>query len=213
MKRNAILLGLAIVLLCLVAAGYRPMLVAMERHTRHIQRLAAEKNALPLVLDATTKSILAGADRVETFRLADFHEEERRTEAEDALLSGDHQATLDDHVILRTGPPQGETFAAALRAALSKTPSPIGADGLMSGTPSCFDPGVGFRVWNGKAHVDLCVCFYCSGVEIVTKNAKHKTVSQETVNLGASRSAYLALSRQAFPKDAALAAVKDTEDY
>jgi len=207
MKRIAIFLGLAP--FCLAAAGYRPMLVAVERHRRHDSMLAAERNARPLILDATTKAILAGADRVETFRLADFHEREDRTPAEEEALSSGHLRTLDDHVILRTGAPQGKAFATALRAALSQAPSPVGADGLMSLVPSCFDPGVGFRVWKGAAHVDLCVCFYCSGVEIVTKDAKHKIISQQIVTLGRSRAAFLALSRQAFPQDAALAAVKD----
>lgn len=207
MKRIAIFLGLAI--FCLAAAGYRPMLVAVERHRRHDLMLAAERNARPLVLDATTTAILAGTDRVETFRLADFHEGEDYTPAERAALEGGHPGSLDDHMILRTGAPQGKAFATALHAALSQTPSPIGADGLMTLIPSCFDPGVGFRVWRGAAHVDLCVCFYCSGVEIVTKDAKHKIVSRQTVTLGRSRAAFLALSRQAFPQDAALAAVKD----
>ena len=182
MKRIALLVGL--VLVCLAAAGYRPVLIAMERHTHHLERLAAERNALPLVLDATTRSILAGADRVETFRLVDFHEEEGYTNAQRTALDNSHLGELDDHQILRVGPSQGRESAAALRAALSRTPSPIGKDGLMSGVPSCFDPGVGFRIWEGPAHVDLCVCFYCSGVEIVTKNAQHKTVSQQKVTLG-----------------------------
>ncbi len=207
MKRIAIFLGLAV--FCLAAAGYRPMLVAVERHRRHDLMLADERNARPLVLNATTTAILAGADRVETFRLADFHEGEEYTPAERAALDGGHMGSLDDHMILRTGAPQGKAFATALHAALSQTPSPIGADGLMTLIPSCFDPGVGFRVWRGAAHVDLCVCFYCSGVEIVAKDAKHKTVSQQTVTLGRSRAAFLALSRRAFPQDAALAAVKD----
>lgn len=207
MKRVAIFLGLAI--FGLAAAGYRPMLVAVERHRRHDSMLAAERNARPLILDATTEAILAGADRVETFRLDDFHEAEGRSEVGIEFLERHRQGTLDDHMILRTGAPQGKAFATALRAALSKTPSPIGKDGLMSLIPSCFDPGVGFRVWKGAAHVDLCVCFYCSGVEIVTKDAKHKIVSQQTVTLGRSRAVFLALSRRAFPQDAALAAVKD----
>ncbi len=211
MKRNVILIVLALVTLSLTAVEYRPMLIARERYTRRAERLVAEKNALPLVLDTATESILAGADRVETFRLADFHEGEQRTEAEDALLSGDHQAMLDNYVILRAGSPQDKTFAATLRAALSQTPSPIGKDGRGVGVPSCFDPGIGFRIWKGAAHVDLCVCFYCSGIEIVTRDADHKTVSQQTLTLGRSRAAFLTLSRQAFPQDVALAALKDTE--
>lgn len=72
----------------------------------------------------------------------------------------------------------------------------------------CFVPGVGFRVWKGRAHTDLCVCFYCSGVEIITKDAKHKEVYHHQTVLGGSRAAFLALARQAFPQDAHLAALK-----
>ena len=202
MKRNPIVFGL--VILCLiVVVWYRPI---MERQRRHTQRLAAEYGPL-LVLDATTKSILVGADRVETFRLiedADIERTPAELAEEQAASSGPHVKKLDDYTILRVGPLQSRSFAAGLVGALSKVNGP----GMMT---QCFSPGVGYRVWEGQAHVDLCVCFYCSGVEIITKDATHKIVYQEHGSLGRSRAAFLALSRQAFPNDAALAAVKDTE--
>ena len=201
----SILLGATLV--CLAAAGYRPVLIAMERHTRRTEILAAENGPL-LVLDAMTKSILAGADRVETFRLvedADSDPTPAQLAEIQAATTGPHVKTLDDYTVLRTGPPQGKAFAEALQGALAQ------AEAEQDGA-QCFSPGVGFRVWKGLAHVDLCVCFHCSGVEITTTNAGHKAAQPLRYNLGRSRAAFLALSRQAFPQDAALAAVKDTEE-
>ncbi len=200
MKRILIVAILAV--LCIAAVGYRPV---HEAWARRQYRDEAVKNEIPLVLDAKTQAVLSGADRVETFRLVDFHEEERYTDTERNLLSSPHTQSLDDHQVLRVSPAQGEAFADALRAALAKTPGPIGKDGLMSGVPSCFDPGVGFRVWNGKSSVDLCVCFYCTAIEIDTNNAANKSKQTLMTPLGSSRPEWLALSKQAFPQDAALA--------
>jgi len=76
-------------------------------------------------------------------------------------------------------------------------------------TTFCFDPGVGFRVWQGKVRAGLCVCFYCSDVDIITQEDRHKEVFHQRTNLGGSRAAFLALARRAFPKDARLSAPED----
>ena len=132
---------------------------------------------------------------MEVFRLAggDYDETPGRTR---------DLGSLDSYIVLHKGAPQGKALAAGLSAALSASDSPS----LMT---QCFDPGVGFRVWKGRAHTDLCVCFLCSGVEVITEDARHKEVFHQRAELGRSRAAFLALSRQAFPQDAALAAVKD----
>lgn len=202
MKR--ILIVLSLVVFCLAAVGYKPVYQAWVRQ-QNIDEAA--KNEIPLVLDAQTQAILSGADRVETFRLVDFHEEESYTSAERDLLSASHTQSLGDHQVLWVGPAQGKAFGDTLRAALAKTPGPIRKDGLMSGVPSCFDPGVGFRVWSGKSSVDLCVCFYCTAIEIDTHNAASNSKQQLMTNLGSSRPVWLALSRQVFPQDARLAAL------
>ena len=207
MKRNVILLGLAIVIACFAPTGYRMALVAKERHTRALYQRQRD-NSPPLVLDATTKNILDGADRVETFRLvedADIERTPAEFAEEQAATSGPHVKRLGDYVILHAGPTQDKAFAARLSGALSL----VHEEGAGS---QCFSPGVGFRVWKGLAHVDLCVCFYCSGVDIKTADPKHKALPSIRVSLDRSRAALLALSRQAFPQDKALAAVKDTED-
>ena len=151
-----------------------------------------------LQVDPLTQSVLAGADRVETFRLADFHEHPQ-TKAEFALLDKGGLGSLDDHTIIRIGKTQDAAFARRLLHALS-----IANDPAHSFMPSCFDPGVGFRAWTGKAHTDIVICFYCSGVEIQSKDASGKPGAKTHVDLGAARPALLALSREAFPDDTRL---------
>ena len=192
MKRVLVLLIFAALTVGAVGYGLPRAALWREHRLREQLRDARPFPTGPLVLDAATKAILAGADRVETFRLVDFHEEENSTAAERDVVSGDHVATLDDHLIVRTGAPQGKAFAADLSRAVSTLKSPS----FMS---QCFDPGVGFRVWKGQAHTDLCVCFYCSGIEIITKDARHKEVFHQRAELGTSRAAFLARARQAFP--------------
>ena len=202
MKRVVVLSIFAALAVGIAGHGLPRAALWRERLQRQKQREAMLLPTGPLVLDAATKAVFAGADRVETFRLADFHEEEKldRTPAAQAALDG-HLGRLDDHAVLRAGAPQGEEFAAHLGAALSQ----VNDFGLVS---QCFDPGVGFRVWKGKAHTDLCVCFYCSGVEIITQDAARKEVFRKQTDLGRSRAAFLALARQAFPQDAPLSALK-----
>ncbi len=194
MKRITILL--ICVFLTVGAVGYglpRAALLWKEHQLRAQLRNARPFPTGPLVLDATTKTILTGADRVETFRLAGGDYDEAPDRIRDL-------GTLDDHTILHIGALQGKAFAADLSAALASSESPS----FMS---QCFDPGVGFRVWKGQAHTDLCVCFLCSGVEIITKDARHKEVFHQRADLGKSRTAFLALARQAFPQDAQIAAL------
>ncbi len=198
MKRIAIIV--ALVAVCLAAFSYPFARMAWERHTREQGRLAWLAESKPPVLDTVTQGVLTGADRVETFRLADFHEDEDTPEARAAKSTPPNQS-LDDYAVLHKGPTQGAAFAASISAALKQTRSP----GSYS---QCFDPGVGYRVWKGKAHTDLCVCFYCEGIELITQDAHHKEITKTMISLGAARPAFLALSRQAFPQDKALAALK-----
>lgn len=199
MKRTAIVA--ALVALCVAAFSFPSARAAWERHTREQARRSLMMQTTPLVPDPLTQSILSNPDRVETFRLADFHEEEQDTPEARAALSTPHRQLLDDHAVLRQGQPQGAAFAAAIGAALRQTRSP-------GNYYSCFDPGIGYRVWKGKAHTDLCICFYCEGIELITQDAHHKEVTKTMISLGAARPAFLALSRQAFPQDKALAALK-----
>ena len=198
MKRTAIIAALAVV--CVAVFAYTPARVLWEHRTREQARRSMMMQTTPFVPDPVTQSILSNPDRVETFRLDDFHEGENRTAAEYAEMSKPHEQ-LENHTVMHRGLPQGAAFAAAIGVALRQTRSP-------GNYYSCFDPGVGYRVWKGQAHTDLCVCFYCEGIELNTQDAHHKEVTRTMISLGAARPAFLALSQQAFPQDKALAALK-----
>lgn len=197
MKRPVIFLAAA--LLFLAAVGYGPARVAWERHARAQARQARVFGGTPFIPNAATRGILSGADRVDTFRLAEESEDRDQSPEEQAALFGPHAQSLDDYAVLCVGPPQDRAFANALGTALAGTKE--------AAMTQCFDPGVGFRVWKGQAHVDLCVCFHCAGVEVITKDAHHRVVQEGRTDLGASRGAFLALSRRAFPDDKAIAAL------
>ena len=206
MKPTAIIAALAVV--CVAAFAYTPARVLWDHRTREQARRSMMMQTTPFVPDPVTRGILDGADRVETFRLDDFHEGESRTaaEAQQADRLRARGQLLDDHAVLHQGQSQRRAFAAALGVALGQVRIPTSS--LKALMPSCFDPGVGYRVWKGKAHTDLCVCFYCAGIEMITKDAQNKVVTQTMMGLGAARPAFLALSQQAFPKDKDLAALK-----
>ncbi len=206
MKR--ILVVASIVILCVAAVGYGVPRYRLARESARRQRYIQEERQIedrtPLVLDAKTQAILSGADRVETFRLAGGGDEEELTGAEQAALHGPHPQYFENYSVMDVGQPQGKPFAASLQKALSQVSGAV--DGAQ-----CFDPGVGFRVWKAKAHVDVCVCFYCSGIQITTPYTSPESIRQNPYHqptmLGESRPALLALSKEAFPQDARLAAL------
>jgi len=194
MKRPLVVTG--IVVFCLAAAYYgvpRGELAweTSQRQSRYDEYFASKP---PLVLDARTQAILSGADRVETFRLEDDDEDE--DEPDYAASRGLHAQYLDGHKVLRVGPERDRAFAAALRAALAEVPSPT-----ESGVPGDFMPGIGFRVWKGEAHVDVCASFVSNFLQVSTKDAHHKLLQQTMTTLGLSRPAFFTLSEQAFPND------------
>lgn len=92
MKRTVILLSLMI--FCLAAVTYGLKRAVLERHRQMPAQHAMPANSKPLVLDVATQTILAGANRVETYRLADFHEGENRTPEERAVLAEPHLLSL-----------------------------------------------------------------------------------------------------------------------
>lgn len=202
-----VLIALSLVALCLAAMYGVPQYQRSREAARRQQYLEdAAKNEVPLVLDARTSALLAGADRVETFRLVDNSEDQDEGQAPSPV--GTRKQLIDDYQVLRVGPMQDKVFAATLRRAVAQVPGPIGKDGMASLMPSCFEPGFAFRVWQGKSHVDICVCFHCTGIQLFTEDPRHNFSHQLTTTLGSSRAAFLALSKQAFSNDANIVALK-----
>ncbi len=210
MKRVVLLLGFGLV--CMGVTYYAaPRYVAARKtadQNAAYARMLAENG--PLVLDRATQAVLANADRVETFRLRNPNED--YDEQDMPKLIGPHVRLLDQCEVMRVGPSEHRAVAAALQAALSKVPSPVQKNGQFSlapvGSPNDFGADIGFRVWKGKAHVDVCVGLYTNFVEITTEDAYSKPLAQTTASLGASRPAFIALSKQAFPQDKTLAALE-----
>ncbi len=205
MKRTVTVVSL--IIFCLLAAiAAAPYCRQAQETARRDAAYTAYKHKMgydkPLALGPETCAVLDGADRVETFHLQGGDEDENAGQQAALQKAYDSPRYLGDYLILGDGPVQGKPFGAALHAALAQgTSAPDSAQ--------CFMPGVGFRAWKGQAHTDVCVCFTCSGVEVTTKDAKHTLGYHSLTILGASRPALLALSRQAFPQDKQLAAVRN----
>ena len=209
MKRIVVLLGFGLV--CISAAYYAAPRYVSARKTADRNAAYARimaKNG-PLVLNPMTQAILSSSDRVETLRLRNPNED--YDEQDMPATIGPHVQLMDQCEVMRVGPVENHAMAAALQAALFKVPSPVQPNGDLSlmpvGSPNDFGADVGFRVWKGKAHVDICAGFSTGCLEVITKDASPKSLMQTTANMGASRPAFVALSRQAFPQDKSLAAL------
>ena len=64
------------------------------------------------------------------------------------------------------------------------------------------NPGVAYRIWSGKQCVEVIICFHCNQMIITAKNAKGEIVRRTYTEIVTMRSRLIALSKDAFPKDA-----------
>ncbi len=166
-------------------------------------RFQQKRNTVPtLSIEARTRAVFENADKVEVFRLADFHEM-MRPNAENEAIEKQKYGEMRTYTITRVGTEQNAAFAQKLLSALEQA-APKDNSGI-----SCFDPGVGFRVHQGKSFVEIFVCFHCSGVEIVTTDENKQEIWRSHTELGAARTPLLALSRRAFPDDKNLRELKE----
>jgi hypothetical protein len=99
--------------------------------------------------DARTRDILAGATKVEVFRL------DGKWEGEVGVKGGASPEFIGRFPVTARGADQGPEFAAELAAVL--------ADPTVYSGPfaKCYWPGVAFRVWKGGEAADVLVCFLC----------------------------------------------------
>lgn len=196
MKRNALIAAVALAASAIVAVpAYRATVGRARRsQVQRNLRFYATPALPPLSLDSKTASILAGAGRVETFRLADYHEHLGRPPEEFKAMETRKFGKMGTFTIVRVGAPRDREFSLGIARALGQ--ASVGMAGSM-----CFDPGVGFRSWRGRESVDVAICFNCSGIEITTRDASRKVIKSQRADLGQSRSALWALSGQAFPDD------------
>ncbi|MCK6471503.1 MAG: hypothetical protein L6R28_07135 [Planctomycetes bacterium] len=66
-------------------------------------------------------------------------------------------------------------------------------------------PGVAFRVWKGKASVDVILCFECSILIVATGD---KEAHSKSENFDNARAALVALAKSAFPDDKTIQGLK-----
>ena len=154
------------------------------------------------VIDASTAGLIDSGTRVETYRLADFHEMEMQPDTVREAMEK-HPQLLDNYSVTRRGPTLDGAFAHRLARALAS-----GRTSTSSFVPSCFDPGVGFRAWHGKDYTTVVICFHCLGVKIggVTNG---KPIAETFSELGTARDDLLGLSLEAFPDDKILKGLRD----
>jgi len=150
-------------------------------------------------LDAVTDDVLTNADKVEALRLSYYAGSAVDLSDEKGLYD-----TLSGYVLRRPAHVVNTNFAPRLLSALRSLPDP--KDQTLV---SCFDPGVGFRVWHGGEWTEMFICFRCQGIEISTTNAEGKKSGSVYMDLGAARKPLLAMSREAFLEDKVLQELKD----
>jgi hypothetical protein len=127
--------------------------------------------------------LLQGATRVEVFRVA----------PEEAKPG---EKSVGGYRVAATGAEQKKEFAGRLTAVLLK-------DETYFGTQSrCFLPGVAFRLWDeDKQSVDVVICFGCSNLRVIARDADGKEVKTAAGGFGPDKGALLKLAKEAFPDD------------
>jgi hypothetical protein len=74
------------------------------------------------------------------------------------------------------------------------------------GAYKCFEPGVGFRIWNGKESVDMTVCFIC----------ERFLLGEAPGDFGGSPGIFgqlAKLAKEAFPDDKEIQGLPDKSKY
>jgi len=139
-------------------------------------------------LDARTAAILAGATRVEVYRI------DARDDPPDPTPVKPGDATVGGYAILSRGPDQGPEFGAKLADILAdeKTYS----DRLAA----CFWPGVAFRVYKGDECVDVVICFRCSNFYLGPP-ADKPVMENASFAFTAARARLVRLAEEAFSDD------------
>src|SRR5271156_1276059 len=101
-------------------------------------------------LDSRTTAILAGATKVEVFRIdpiSGHMPKSTRKEGEKRIMG---------FLVIAQGKDQGKEFADKLSQILFDRAT------YSDQISMCFDPGVAFRVWKDDEALDVLICFKCN---------------------------------------------------
>jgi hypothetical protein len=148
------------------------------------------------VLSAEGIKILKGVTKVEVFRVDSSREAQKG------------EKKIGTYPISATGKTQGKAFAGELVKVLFADDTYYGREA------KCFEPGLAYRLWKGKASVEVIICFKCTNLRVTAKDAKGKVLneSDETPPGGfggtASEAALIKLAKKAFPRDKDIQALK-----
>lgn len=146
--------------------------------------------------DGRTAGILAGATKVEVFRI------DGRNDPPDPTLIKPSDPTVGGYAILARGYDQGQEFAAKLRGILTDNKT------YTDKHAKCFWPGVAFRVWKGEDSVDVIICFQC-GNFYLGPPADKRVMENASFNGSPNRSRLVRLAKEAFPDDKEVQELKD----
>ena len=180
MRRAAVGAAVLVALACAAATGATAAAEPTPRVVRFMGANAAET--------------LAGAERVEVFRVST-----KRAREDDPEAGG--------YVVTATGTPQDAAFARRLAAVLLDETSYRFDANRVGG----FEPAVVLKVWKGERWVEVVLSFATDEVVIRAPGAKDGAVRSAQADAGPARAELLRSVRQALPDDAHLKALPETK--
>jgi hypothetical protein len=146
-------------------------------------------------MDSRDWAILAGATKVEVFRVDGFHPRE------DPSRWKPGEMHVGGYPVTGRGPDQGKAFADQLARVLSRWST------YSNAYAKCFWPGVAFRIWKGEEYVEILICFLCENLyagpprDFVMENA--------SFHGSYSRRDFVRLAKEAFPDDPEIQALEE----
>jgi hypothetical protein len=145
--------------------------------------------------DSRTRAILAGATRVEVFRIDGNDTPGRLKPKQEGGRS------IGGFRVLSQGADQAQPFAAKLADIL------LDNETYTETWAACYMPGVALRVWKDEDHADVLICFKCQNlycgppIQRATENASFAGSPAE--------SRLIRLAKEAFPDDEQIQALKE----
>ena len=139
-------------------------------------------------LDGRTAGILAGATKVEVFRI------DCRNDSPDPTPIKPSDPTVGGYAILARGKDQGREFAAKLTDILADNKT------YTDRFANCFWPGVAFRVWKGEESIDMIICFKCGNFYVGPPTDK-RVMENASFNGSPNTGRLVQLAKEAFPDD------------
>jgi hypothetical protein len=146
--------------------------------------------------DARTRGILAGATRVEVFRI------DGRNDPPDPTPIRPGDPTIGGYAIMGRGKDLGPEFARRLADVLLDDAT------YTDSQLACYWPGVAFRVHRGEEFVDVIICFKCGNL-YVGPPTDRKGLKVESFHRSPADRRLIELAKEALPDDREVQAIGD----